>query len=44
MGELVLVVLQVVDEHLVVVSDVVGELQQWTLDRGTYTYDVGKII
>ena len=33
-GELVLAVLQVVDEHFVVVSDVVGELQsQWTLDR-----------
>ena len=32
-GELVSVVLEVVDEHLVVVSDVVGELQ-WRVDIG----------
>ena len=34
-GELVLVVLQVVHEHLVVVADVVGQLEKkWTLDSG----------
>ena len=34
-GELVLVVLQVVDEHLVVVADVVGQLERKrTLDSG----------
>ena len=35
-GELVLVVLQVVDEHLVVVADVVGQLEgkRRTLDSG----------